>query len=108
MNKPLVVFISFFKISPSIVFLFGCMANPLKWLPSYAILIAYLTIVIYMPYLYNIMKKEHVKILICPYCHGELELEIFKEEGEEILEGILKCKNCGKEYEIKEGIPKMI
>lgn len=54
------------------------------------------------------MKKEHVKILICPYCHGELELEIFKEEGEEILEGILKCKNCGKEYEIKEGIPKMI
>ncbi|RLD42227.1 MAG: Trm112 family protein [Bacteroidetes bacterium] len=54
------------------------------------------------------MKKEHIKLLICPYCHGELELTITKEKNDEIIEGSLKCKNCGKEYEIKEGIPKML
>ena len=54
------------------------------------------------------MKKEHIKLLICPYCHGELELTIIKEENGDIIEGILKCKSCGKEYEIKEGIPKML
>jgi len=54
------------------------------------------------------MKKEHIKLLICPYCHGKLELTIIKEENGDIIEGILKCKSCGKEYEIKEGIPKML
>jgi len=55
-----------------------------------------------------LMKKKHVKLLICPYCHGELDLKIIEESEDEIMEGTLKCKNCGKEYEIKEGIARMI
>jgi len=51
------------------------------------------------------MKKEFVALLCCPYCHGELNLEIKKEEGEEIVEGKFSCKKCGKEYEIRNGIP---
>ena len=54
------------------------------------------------------MKREHIDILICPYCHGKLELKVLKEENGEIMEGILKCTECGKEYEIKEGIPRML
>ncbi len=54
------------------------------------------------------MKKEHVELLICPYCHGELDLTILEERNDEIIEGVLKCRNCRKEYEIKEGIPRML
>jgi len=51
------------------------------------------------------MKKKYVDLLCCPYCRGELELEIEKEENEEILQGKFICKKCRKEYEIKDGIP---
>ncbi|MEM1514379.1 MAG: Trm112 family protein [Candidatus Thermoplasmatota archaeon] len=54
------------------------------------------------------MKKEHVKLLCCPYCKGNLILEIKEEDEKEIVSGKLKCKNCKKEYEIKKGIPIMI
>ena len=61
-----------------------------------------------MRYLYTLMKREDLKILICPYCHGELEIEVRKEEKEEIVEGLLKCKSCDRKYEIREGIPIML
>ncbi len=54
------------------------------------------------------MKKEYIKLLCCPYCHGDLELEIKKEDNDEIIEGFFKCKKCNKKYEIKDGIPIMM
>lgn len=51
------------------------------------------------------MKKEYLNIICCPYCHGELELEIKEEDDDEIIEGEFFCKKCQKKYEIKEGIP---
>jgi len=54
------------------------------------------------------MKKKYASILCCPYCHGELKLEIKKEEGDEILEGKFLCNKCKKEYEIRDGIPIML
>ncbi|MCD6170910.1 MAG: Trm112 family protein [Thermoplasmata archaeon] len=54
------------------------------------------------------MKKEYISLLICPYCHGNLSLKISKEENDEIIEGKLICNNCKREYDIKDGIPKMI
>ncbi len=54
------------------------------------------------------MKKKYIGLLCCPYCKGELNLKIEKEENDEIIEGKFTCKNCNKEYKIKDGIPIMI
>jgi len=51
------------------------------------------------------MKKELVDILCCPICKKDLELEITKEEKDEIVSGSFRCKKCNKVYEIREGIP---
>lgn len=46
-------------------------------------------------------------ILCCPMCKGDLELKIEKEEGNEVIEGLLICEKCG-EYKIEEGIPNLL
>ena len=54
------------------------------------------------------MKKEHINILCCPYCYGNLTLKIQKSNEKEIIDGQIICKACNKIYMIKEGIPTMI
>ncbi|MEW6069167.1 MAG: methytransferase partner Trm112 [Candidatus Thermoplasmatota archaeon] len=53
------------------------------------------------------MKKELMEILCCPMCKSDLELKVEKEEGNDIIEGLLICKKCG-EYKIEEGIPNLL
>lgn len=47
--------------------------------------------------------------MLCPSCGGE-ELKLSQEggDGEEILEGEIACKTCGKTYPIVRGIPRML
>ena len=53
------------------------------------------------------MKEQLLNYLICPKCKDELKIDkINKKNGEEIIDGILKCK-CGCEYQIIEGLPRM-
>ena len=47
-------------------------------------------------------------ILACPICKGDLRLEVFEENEEEIISGKLICTKCGTEYPIEEGIPNML
>ncbi len=54
------------------------------------------------------MKEKTLEILCCPLCMGELELLNPETEGESIVSGTLKCKKCGREYGIKEGIPDLV
>ena len=54
------------------------------------------------------MKKEYIDMLCCPHCYNKLELEIQREENEEIIEGKFTCQKCKKTYEIKDGIPVMM
>ncbi len=54
------------------------------------------------------MREKTLEILCCPVCKGELELLEAKRQGDEITEGILKCRKCGKEYRIKDGIPDLV
>lgn len=49
----------------------------------------------------SMLDKNFLNILCCPkrFCRGDLE------ELPENEESILKCKNCGEKYFVKEGIP---
>jgi uncharacterized protein YbaR (Trm112 family) len=53
------------------------------------------------------MKRSLMDILACPVDHGELELVVGREE-EEIIEGELVCKVCGRRYPIVDSIPDLI
>ena len=54
------------------------------------------------------MKHDLLDILRCPVCRGTLELEATKEEGDEIVEGSLRCGSCGEAYAIEDTIPNML
>jgi uncharacterized protein len=44
--------------------------------------------------------EKLLAILVCPACHGKLELSA---EGER-----LRCGDCGRSYPIEDGIPVML
>ena len=54
------------------------------------------------------MKKNLIDILCCPTCKGILEIEVKKDNNEEIIEGNFTCKKCKSKYLIKEGIPNLL
>ena len=55
------------------------------------------------------MKRDLLDILACPACKAHpLELTVEKEEGKEIVKGMLKCPKCGITYPIENSIPNML
>jgi uncharacterized protein YbaR (Trm112 family) len=54
------------------------------------------------------MKQTLLDILCCPLDKSELELEVIREDDDEILEGRLVCTECGEEYPIEDGIPNLL
>ncbi len=54
------------------------------------------------------MKRELMDVLACPVCKGPLELEASREEGDEIVEGVLTCQQCGESYPIEDTIPNLL
>lgn len=53
------------------------------------------------------MKLPFLNKLACPFDKADLTIKIFKQEQEEILEGILTCAHCQRYYPIVQGIPIM-
>ena len=53
------------------------------------------------------MKERLADYLICPVCHGSLDLTVSKREGKEIVTGRFSCQN-GHDYPISDGVPRMI
>jgi 2-polyprenyl-3-methyl-5-hydroxy-6-metoxy-1,4-benzoquinol methylase len=51
------------------------------------------------------MKREFVKVLSCPHCAGNLELNEVRSDKENIIRGSLICLNCRLNFEIEDGIP---
>ena len=54
------------------------------------------------------MKRELMDILACPMCKGTLTLSVTKEEGDEIVEGSLRCEACQETYPIEDTIPNLL
>jgi acyl-CoA thioester hydrolase len=48
----------------------------------------------------KMLKKELLEILACPRCKGDLDYNVEKSQ--------LTCKECGKVYQVKDGIPIML
>ena len=51
-----------------------------------------------------VMEKV-LAIFRCPACGGALELKDAKKNGEQVLEGSLRCPACGVDYPVVDGIP---
>lgn len=54
------------------------------------------------------MKRALMKIVVCPTCQVELALSIEAQKGEEIEVGALMCHQCGRQYPIRNGIPRFV
>jgi uncharacterized protein YbaR (Trm112 family) len=54
------------------------------------------------------MRKDMMKILVCPVCKGTLTLTVTKEDANEIVEGSLFCAKCNETYPINETIPNLL
>ncbi len=53
------------------------------------------------------MKEKLLELLACPICGGDILLAYAsKYEEKEIIEGVLSCKKCEREYRIIRGVPR--
>ncbi|HEY9005631.1 Trm112 family protein [Ohtaekwangia sp.] len=53
------------------------------------------------------MKTSLLSKLACPFDKNDLELKIFKQDQDDIMEGIFTCTHCKRYYPIIYGIPIM-
>ena len=54
------------------------------------------------------MKRELLTVLACPVCKGDLELIVYLERGDEVIEGRLHCAKCTEAYPIRDAIPQLL
>ena len=54
------------------------------------------------------MKRALVDILVCPDCRKSLDLRASAERDREVMEGVLSCPGCGREYPIAAGVPRFV
>jgi len=53
------------------------------------------------------MRLSFLDKMACPFDKLDLSIKIFKQEQDEITEGILTCAHCQRYYPIVHGIPIM-
>ncbi len=54
------------------------------------------------------MYTRIAKLLACPDCQLPVQLEVRSRQGENVLSGILRCSACGREFPIRDGIPRFV
>ena len=53
------------------------------------------------------MKEKLLDLLACPSCAGDILLvHVALREKKEIIEGVLSCRKCEREYKIVRGVPR--
>ncbi|MBI4638179.1 MAG: methyltransferase domain-containing protein [Candidatus Rokubacteria bacterium] len=53
------------------------------------------------------MKPSALRFLVCPACHGELDLRADRRDAE-VSEGILACRQCRRAYPVIRGVPRFV
>jgi SAM-dependent methyltransferase len=54
------------------------------------------------------VRPTVLELLVCPTCHGALACEARERDGDEVLEGQLRCTACGARFPIRGGIPRLL
>jgi SAM-dependent methyltransferase len=54
------------------------------------------------------MKLRLLDLLACPLCHGRLDLEVGRRDGDEVMEGRFECRDCHQGYPLFGGIPRLL
>lgn len=54
------------------------------------------------------MRKDLVDILACPMDKAPLALQVDEAQGDEVIQGALKCTQCGEVYPIEDRIPNLL
>jgi uncharacterized protein YbaR (Trm112 family) len=54
------------------------------------------------------MKADLLDIVCCPLDKHDLELDATEREDDEVMQGTLKCTECGETYPIEDGIPNLL
>ncbi len=57
----------------------------------------------------SFMKEKLLNLLACPTCGGDILLAYAsKYDDKEIIEGVLTCKKCTREYKVVRGVPRFV
>lgn len=55
------------------------------------------------------MKEKLLDLLACPTCGGDILLAVaIVYEGKEIIDGVLTCRKCTREYKVVRGVPRFV
>lgn len=55
------------------------------------------------------MKEKLLDLLACPSCGGDILLAYAsKYDDREIMEGVLSCRKCSREYKVVRGVPRFV
>ena len=54
------------------------------------------------------MRRELLRWLVCPACHGTLFSDPEPGPGEDVVSGRLKCQACDAHFPIHNGIPRFL
>lgn len=55
------------------------------------------------------MRRDLVDIVCCPVHKTRLELRVEEEDDQgDVLEGVLRCGECGFDYPVEAGIPNLL
>jgi SAM-dependent methyltransferase len=53
------------------------------------------------------MKEKLLDLLACPTCGGDILMpHVAKYDDKEIIEAVLSCKKCSREYKVERGVPR--
>lgn len=54
------------------------------------------------------MRRDLLELLACPDDKTPLRLSVEREDGDDVVEGVLNCPECGAAYPIRDSIPDLL